>query len=84
MSNFSFPTMFLKAVSSIRYAWQRCENHQSRSYAIVDGFSNWKDACGSFRKHETSKCHQELVLTVETLPRYSGDIGEKNVKETPQ
>lgn len=43
---------------------------------IINGFSNWKDACVSLRKHESSKCHQESVLKVETLPRTCGDIGE--------
>ena len=43
---------------------------------IINGFSNWKDACVSLRKHESSKCHQEPVLKVETLPRSCGDIGE--------
>ena len=43
---------------------------------IINGVSNWKDACVSLRKHESSKCHQEPVLKVETLPRTGGDIGE--------
>ena len=31
---------------------------------ITNVFSNWKDACVSLRKHESSKCHQEPVLKV--------------------
>ena len=48
---------------------------------ITNGFSNWKDACASFRKHESSNCHKESVLKVETLPRTCGDIGEKLSKQ---
>ena len=43
---------------------------------IINRFSNWKDVCVSLRKHKSSKCHQELILKVETLPRTCGDIGE--------
>ena len=45
---------------------------------IINGFSNWKDACVHVyvRKHESSKCHQETVFKVETLLRTCGDIGE--------
>ena len=47
---------------------------------ILNGYSNGKEACVSFRKHEASKCHQESVLKVESLPKAFGDIGEKMSK----
>ena len=48
---------------------------------ILNGYLNWKDECVSFRKHEASKCHQESVLKVESLPKACGDIGEKMSKK---
>ena len=52
---------------------------------ILNGYSNWKDACVCLRKHASSKCHQESVLKVQTLSRTCGDIGEilstKNAEE---
>ena len=55
-----------------------CSLNLDKAY-IINRFSNWKDACVSLRKHESSKCHQEPVLKVETLPRTCGDIGEIHV-----
>ena len=48
---------------------------------IINSCSNWKVACASFRKHESSNCHKESVLKVETLPRTCGDIGKKMSKK---
>ena len=36
---------------------------------ITKGFINWKDACASFRKHETSKFHIEAVQAIAKLQR---------------
>ena len=40
------------------------------------GFYNWKDATVKFTQHAASKCHQEAVLKVITLPSTSRDIAE--------
>jgi len=34
---------------------------------ITKGFINWKDACASFRKHETSKFHIEALQAIAEL-----------------
>ena len=39
---------------------------------ITKGFINWKDACASFRKHETSKFHIEAVQAI-TKPQHNVD-----------
>ena len=43
---------------------------------IIKGFSNWKDATVSFKKHQSSSTHSEAVESVVTLPRTTRDIGE--------
>ena len=49
----------------------------SKDYAFIQrGFSNWKDAMEGFRRHEHSKCHQDVVQVIITLPKYTQDIGE--------
>ena len=39
---------------------------------ITKGFINWKDACASFRKHETSKFNIEAVQAI-TKPQHNVD-----------
>ena len=43
---------------------------------ISRGFYNWKDASVKLKAHELSKCHQESVLKIFTLPSTTKDIGE--------
>lgn len=43
---------------------------------VSKGFSNWKDATGSFRKHDSCNCHKEAVEKMITLPATTKDIGE--------
>ena len=43
---------------------------------VTRGFSNWKDATVSFKKHSQSKAHNESVQVVVTLPKTTKDIGE--------
>lgn len=43
---------------------------------ISRGFYNWKDATVKFTQHAATKCHQESVLKVITLPSSSRDIAE--------
>ena len=43
---------------------------------IFKGFSNWKDATVSFKKHEQSSCHREAVEVMVSLPVTTRDIGE--------
>ena len=63
-------------LSKLAYRDGKLPNLNLDKADIINGFSNWKDTCVSFRKHESSKCHQKPVLKVETLPRTYGDIGE--------
>ncbi|XP_045167705.1 zinc finger MYM-type protein 1-like [Mercenaria mercenaria] len=42
----------------------------------INGFSNWKDASVSLKKHESSGCHHESVEKLVTLPEVTKDIGE--------
>ena len=44
---------------------------------MKNGFSNWKDATASFKKHTLSKSHGEAVEVVVTLPNSTKDIGEE-------
>ena len=43
---------------------------------VQKGFSYWKDATTSFKKHESSECHKEAVHVSVILPRACGDVGE--------
>ncbi len=43
---------------------------------VSKGFSNWKDATISFKKHESSLCHKEAVQLVIVLPATCPDVGE--------
>ena len=43
---------------------------------ISTGFSNWKDATMKFSNHASSKCHEEAVLKMITLPSQCKDIVE--------
>ena len=40
---------------------------------VTKGFTNWKDACASFRVHETSKFH---VDAVQAMTKPQNDVGE--------
>ena len=42
---------------------------------IKKGYTNWKDATESFRRHEKSNCHQEAIQAV-LIPSNVPDIGE--------
>ena len=46
-------------------------------FQITTGFSNWKDATVSFKKHAGSDTHKEAVDEVLKLPRVTKDIGEQ-------
>ena len=41
------------------------------------GFSNWKDAIMSFKKHELSDCHRESVEMIISLPKTTKNICEQ-------
>ena len=41
------------------------------------GYSNWKNATLSFKRHESSACHREAVEMVITLPATTSDIAEQ-------
>ena len=43
---------------------------------VQKGFSYWKDATTSFKKHESSECHKEAVHVSVILPRACADVGE--------
>ena len=43
---------------------------------VVKGFSNWKDATSSFKKHQASKAHGEAVQAVITLPKTTKNVGD--------
>ena len=43
---------------------------------VSNGFSNWKDATMSFRKHDSSGCHKKGVEKMITLPATTRDIVE--------
>lgn len=43
---------------------------------VSKGFSNWKDATISFRKHDSSGCHKEAVEKMITLPATTRDVAE--------
>jgi len=43
---------------------------------ITKGFSNWKDATVKFSIHDSSKCHKEAVLKIQTLPSTTSNIAE--------
>eukprot|EP00117_Sycon_ciliatum_P030833 scpid51445/ scgid24231/ len=44
--------------------------------SISKGFTYWKDATASFKKHQTSKSHQEAVSATEVLPTQVKDVCE--------
>ncbi len=44
---------------------------------LQEGFSNWKDATVSFKRHLQCKCHIEAVEAVVTLPKTTKDVGEQ-------
>ena len=44
---------------------------------VSKGFSNLKDATMSFRKHDSSKCHKQVVekmITLSATTRYIGEM----------
>ena len=41
------------------------------------GYSNWKNATLSFKRHKSSACHREAVEMVITLPATTSDIAEQ-------
>ena len=43
---------------------------------ISKGFTNWKDATVKFAIHASSKCHQEAVLKMVTLPSSTKNVAE--------
>ena len=48
---------------------------------LSSGYTNWKDATVSFRKHESTECHRAATEAVVTLPSQVGDIGESLSKQ---
>lgn len=44
---------------------------------MCKGYSNWKDATLSFKKHELSSCHRESVEMIISLPMSTKHIGEQ-------
>lgn len=57
----AFCFLCMKAQNSLK---EKCTDNAF----ISRGFSNWKDALASFRKHEESKCHKEAVDRVLVIP----------------
>ena len=41
---------------------------------ILTGFTNWKDATSRFTSHEATRCHQDAMLKIVTLPATACDI----------
>ena len=44
-------------ICSVAYKDGKLNNHTLDKAFIINGFSNWKDASVSFKKHDSSKCH---------------------------
>ena len=52
---------------------------------LSKGYTNWKEAKSTFKKHQTSACHLEALEAVVTLPKLIiGDIGEVLCKENKE
>lgn len=62
-------------VTAIRLDRLRWSKNISESF-VSKGFSNWKDATSSFKKHQASKAHSEAVDFVITLPKTTKHVGE--------
>ena len=56
-------------ICSVAYKDGKLNNHSLDKAFIINGFSYWKDACVSFKKHDSSKCHRESVDIVLTLKK---------------
>lgn len=61
----------MEAINSLQVP-EKCAD----SAFISRGFSNWKDAMTSFRKHSESKCHKEAVDRVLVIPSTCKDCGD--------
>ena len=53
----------------VAYKDGKLNNHTLDKAFIINGFSNWKDASVSFKKHDSSKCHRESVDIVLILKK---------------
>ena len=62
-------------VTAIKLDRLRWSNNISETF-VTKGFSNWKDATSSFKKHQASKAHGEPVQAVITLPKTTKNVGE--------
>ena len=56
-------------ICSVAYRDGKLNNHTLDKAFIINGFSNRKDASVSFKIHDSSKCHDDSVDIVLTLPR---------------
>ena len=54
----------MKVVTQKKLQW----SSNADSAFISAGFTNWKKASEKFSSHEASKCHQEAVMCMVTLP----------------
>lgn len=52
----------------------RCLYDKWEEIFLTNGFTNWKDACASFRRHETSKYHVDAVLVANKPPKNVGEM----------
>ena len=48
---------------------------------LMKGFTYWKEATTTFKKHEASQCHKEANEAINLLPKQVGDIGEMLCKK---
>ncbi|XP_011404916.1 PREDICTED: uncharacterized protein LOC105313302 [Amphimedon queenslandica] len=55
---------------------KKLRNPRMETTFVVSGFTNWKDATASFRKHEASDCHQAATEIMLSLPQKVQDVGE--------
>ena len=63
-------------------AFQKGKLKDSAADAFVSkGFTNWKDATVTLKKHQQTKCHKDAVDTIITIPSTTKDVGELLYKE---
>ena len=65
----NMPTIRLRIKFSVAYKEGKLNNHTLDKALIINGFSYWKDASVSFKKHDSSKCYRESVDIVLTLKK---------------
>ncbi|XP_033123564.1 zinc finger MYM-type protein 1-like [Anneissia japonica] len=62
-------------VAAVKQVKLKFSNSMASAF-VTKGFSNWKDATTTFRKHQQSKTHGKAVEVVLTLPKATKKVGE--------